>query len=107
MSGVRVGILSAVLAIAAAWAGGCGAPGVKFGSRDLAHGKGVVSAVAPDSGTVYVVDATDRKNLYTGRVRGGDDISVNPGAGLVQINGLNAAEQSLKANHEYQILFHE
>lgn len=86
--------------------GGCGANpiGVPRGASIHAQGDHPVwTAFRP--GTVYVYDATSGSTVYQGHVDANQDVSVDPVANDVTIDGQPVEANRLTRGHHYQIFF--
>jgi hypothetical protein len=70
-------------------AGGCRgrAAGVPEGAKFVKATKRRNTFSAPHDGTVYVVDDWYNRLVYSGPVKQGDEVVVDPGAGLVSVGG--------------------
>lgn len=64
---------------------------------------GRLTYVARDSGEVYLYDATAGTNIWNGRVRDGDRVSVTPDKNRIEINGKEQADIDLKSNHRFEL----
>jgi hypothetical protein len=104
LTALRAGVLAGVvLAGVGAILPGC-APQVPPGTQLLASGH-VVSGVAPDDGLAYVVDKESNELLYTGRVKKGDNVSVNPEQRVIQLNATTAEQRTLRLDHTFEVRF--
>ena len=76
-------------------AGGCRgrAEGVPEGAKFEKVSKRRIAYTAPQDGTVYVVDDWDNQLLYSGPVRQGDEVVVDPGAGVLSVAGKEVSPQ--------------
>ena len=83
---------------------GCARETAPVGSELLSSGH-LVTATAPDDGTVYVSDKEGGQVLYSGRVKKGDTVSVNPEKGMIQLNGAMAEQRTLRLDHQFEIRF--
>jgi hypothetical protein len=64
---------------------------------------GKLSFVARDSGEAYVYDANARTVVWSGHVRDGDRLTVNPDKNRIEINGRDQADIDLKSNHRFEV----
>ena len=58
-------------------------------------------------GTVYVHDATSGGIVYTGHLDAGQDISVDPAANEITVDGQPVQTNRLTKAHQYQIYFEQ
>ena len=75
--------------ILAGGAGGCRgrAPGVPEDAKFVKATKRRNTFSAPNDGTVYVVDDWYNRLVYSGPVKQGDEVVVDPGAGVIAVGG--------------------
>ena len=66
-----------------------------------------MSATVRDPGMVYVYDESDKKVLYTGRVRDGDSVRVDTFKDEISIDGRTVAQPEMDDAHRYRIYFDE
>jgi hypothetical protein len=87
----------AVLGLAAcAFSGGAGgcrgrAPGVPEGAKFVKATKRRNTYAAPHDGTVYVVDDWYNRLVYSGPVKQGEEVVVDPGASMITVGGKDVA----------------
>jgi hypothetical protein len=62
-----------------------------------------MSYTARDSGEVYVYDASARTVIWSGHVRDGDRVTVNPDKNRIAVNGREEADIDLKSNHRFEL----
>ena len=73
--------------------------------RVMQGGRGEnVNWTAKDDGTVYVMDRDSEKVIYTGSIRSGHRLEVNPSSGQVMNNGV-IVNRDAKDNARYNIYF--
>jgi hypothetical protein len=58
-----------------------------------------------DRGTVYLVDRTADVVVWSGDVRDGDRVTVDPGKNKIEINGREQARIDLKSNDKFELYF--
>ena len=82
----------AALVLAGA-AGGCRgrAPGVPEDAKFVKATKRRNTYTAPHDGTVYVVDDWYNRLVYSGPVKQGEEVVVDPGAGALTVGGKDVA----------------
>ena len=73
----------------------------------LRDAKGGLTAHANHTGNVYVYDESAKKMIYSGQVRDGDSISVEPTADRIVVNGKTVSQQELDNNHRYRVFLDE
>jgi hypothetical protein len=75
--------------VLAGGAGGCRgrAPGVPEDAKFVKATKRRNTYAAPQDGTVYVVDDWYNRLVYSGPVKQGDEVIVDPGAGAITVGG--------------------
>jgi hypothetical protein len=66
-----------------------------------------VNFTAPRDGTVYVYDRTSQKMLYSGRVRQGETLELDPMRNKVRLEGRVVMEKNLRDLNQYQVWFDE
>jgi len=66
-----------------------------------------MSATIHDPGMVYVYDDSDKRVIYTGRVKDGDSIRVNTFKDEISIDGKVVAQPEMDDAHRYRIYFDE
>jgi hypothetical protein len=64
---------------------------------------GRLNYTARDSGEVYVYDASARTIVWSGHVRDGDHVTVNPDKNRIAVNGHEEADIDLKSNHRFEL----
>ena len=60
---------------------------------------------APSDGTVWVYDASDRRLVYTGAIRAGQTVHVDPDHDFVLMNGKKVMDMKMDDFDKHQILF--
>jgi hypothetical protein len=95
------GLAALSLAIGAAGCRGRAA-GVPQGAKFEKAGPRIQYTAAQD-GTVYVVDDWYNRLVYSGRVRAGDEVVVNPAAGTLTVNGKDQAGGRKLTDAEHSI----
>ncbi len=73
----------------------------------LSTGKDDLSARVSHPGMVYVYDESDKRVIYTGRVRDGDSVAIDTFRDRVTIDGRTVAQPELDNDHNYKIYFNE
>ena len=64
---------------------------------------GRLSFVARDNGEAYLYDANARTIVWSGHVRDGDRVTVNPDKNRIEVNGREQADIDLKSNHRFEV----
>lgn len=62
---------------------------------------------APHDGKVYIYDINDDKMVYSGDVKEGDDVTIDPEKRMVLIEGRTAIEDGVRNGHRHRIFFDE
>jgi hypothetical protein len=70
-------------------------------------GTNAVNFTAPRDGTVYVYDRTQKEMLYSGRVRQGETLELDPKRDKVRLEGRVVMEKDLRDLNQYQVWFDE
>ena len=65
----------------------------------------MIQARAPHNGKMYVLDATDNKLVWSGKVKTDDRVNVDPAAGVVKLNGDTVTDAHLNRDHKYSIQY--
>ena len=89
-------------------AAGCtktGKMAIPQGAAEVAAGRGVLNHTVQRDGRVWVYDAETDKMVYTGTVRDGDKIVVDPDRNQILVGGTTVSEQPLVHDHKYRIYF--
>jgi hypothetical protein len=73
----------------------------------LREGKHALSATANHTGTIYVYDDSAHKMVYSGPVKKGDDIKIDPTADRILVNGRTVSQQELDNAHKFKIFMDE
>lgn len=66
-----------------------------------------LSYTAPHDGKVYVYDVNDDRMLYSGDVKEGDAVTVDPEKSLILIEGRTAMEDGVRDGHRHRVFFDE
>jgi hypothetical protein len=74
-------------------------------ARLVAEDQGNVDFVAPDDGQVYVEDRTANKLLYSGQVREGQHINVEPVKDRIAIDGQTVRDQKIRDLDTVRVFF--
>src|SRR6476646_2242985 len=76
-------------------------------AETLTSGRGgdLIQARAPHNGKMYVLDATDNKLVWSGKVKTDDRVNVDPTAGVVKLNGDTVTDARLNRDHKYSIQY--
>ena len=104
--------VTALIAILAAVVGGC-APerpeSVPADAKSVAKqtGSNPLNFTAPDDGTVYIYDRSQQKMVYSGRVREGETLEIDPKRDNIRLEGRVVLEKQLRDLHQYQVWFDE
>jgi hypothetical protein len=108
----RMYFLSPALATIALAAFVCGcAPerpqSVPADARSVARqsGSNPVNFTAPDDGSIFVYDRSSQKMVYSGRLRRGDTLELDPRRDEVRVEGRAVLESDLRDLNEYQVWF--
>lgn len=101
---LTAGILSVGLA------GGCtehGSDAIPSAAETMTSGNGrdLIQARAPHNGKMYVLDDTDNKIVWSGKVKTDDRVTVDPGTNVVKLNGDTVNETRLDRDHKYVIKY--
>ena len=68
-------------------------------------GRDMIQARAPHNGKMYVLDDTDNKIIWSGKVRTDDNLVVDPGANVVKLNNDTVSDAQLNRGHRYVIKY--
>lgn len=60
---------------------------------------------APDDGTMWVVESTNDRVIYTDRVRRGDEFRLEPDRNRATLNGRTVVERDVKSGIRHRIFF--
>ena len=71
----------------------------------LVQGDQMLTYAAPNDGKVYVYDADDRTLLYSGEVRKGQSISIDPEEDKIMVDSRLAVEKDIHAGNDHRIYF--
>jgi hypothetical protein len=74
-------------------------------ARLVAEDQGNVDFVAPDDGQVYVEDRSANKLLYSGQVREGQHVNVEPVKDKIAIDGQTVRDQKIRDLNTLRIFF--
>jgi hypothetical protein len=69
------------------------------------EGSGRLAYTAPDDGTVYIYDVTEEQIAYSGRVRTGETITVNPDDDRITVDGRLVSEKELNEGNLHRLYF--
>lgn len=100
--------VSLALALALAAAAGCAQTGksvIPAGADEVEAGRGELVYEVIRDGRVWVYDVETNKMVYSGPVRDGDRVRVNPQTNQITVGGETVSEQPLIRDHEYRIYF--
>ena len=78
----------------------------RLGAGALA-GMPAVNFTAPADGMVYVYDRSAKQMLYSGRVRQGESLELDPMRNNIRLAGSVVMEKDLRDLNEYQVWFDE
>ncbi len=70
-----------------------------------ADGTGRTDFTADNDGTVWAVDVTTARLIYSGRMAKGDTMSLDPAGGHITMNNRPAFDGNLPANDRYRVFF--
>ena len=92
----RAAVWAVLGTVAFAFAGGAGgcrgrAPGVPGDAKFIKATRRRNTFAAPHDGTVYVVDDWYNRLVYSGPVKQGEEVVVDPGAGVLTVGGKDVA----------------
>jgi hypothetical protein len=78
-------------------------------ARSIAKQKGSnpINFTAPQAGTIFVYDRSNKKMVYSGRLVQGDTVEIDPKRNNIRMDGRVVLEQQLRDLHEYQVWFDE
>jgi len=68
-------------------------------------GSNPVNFTAPDDGSIYVYDRSEQKMVYSGRLKEGETLEVDPKRDKVRLDGRVVLEKQLRDLNEYQVWF--
>src|SRR3954451_9319159 len=90
--------------------GGCtehGSNAVPAGAETMTSGNGrdMIQARAPHNGKMYVLDDTNNKMIWSGKVKTDDRVVVDPAANVVKLNGDTVSDAKLDRDHKYVIKY--
>jgi hypothetical protein len=86
---------------------GCGNP-IGIPQHAVAHAQSQHPAwTTSRPGTVYVYDSTSVRIVYTGHLEASQDISVDPIANEITVDGQPVQTNTLDKGHTYQIYFEQ
>jgi hypothetical protein len=71
----------------------------------IVEGQSPVTMKAPENGQLTVYDITDQRTIWTGVVRKGDSLVMDPMNKQLTLNGLACNTNDLKGGHELKIMF--
>ena len=74
-------------------------------ARLVAEDKGDVDFVAPNDGMVYVYDRGAGNMLYSGRIREGERVRVEPRDDRITLNGQTVMDKQIRDNNEMRIFY--
>jgi hypothetical protein len=78
---------------------------VPAGARLIKEGHEPLLYQVPSDGTVWVYNASDRRLVYTGAVRAGQSVHVDPDHDFVLVNGKKVVDMKMDDFDNHQILF--
>ena len=68
-------------------------------------GNNAINFTAPEDGTAYVYDRSAHKMVYSGRLKRGETLELDPRRNGVRIEGRPVLEAKLRDLNEYQVWF--
>jgi hypothetical protein len=74
-------------------------------ARLMVKDSGNVSFAAPDDGMVYVYDRSSGKMLYSGRIREGENLSIDAMDDQIRLNGQIVMDEQIRDNDELRVFF--
>ena len=78
---------------------------IPAGADEVEAGRGELDYEAQRDGKVWVYDAETDKMVYTGPIRDGDRVVVDPDSNRITVGGQTVSEQPLIQDHKYRIYF--
>lgn len=110
--GLRLRVASGLVLGISLLSAGCGPKhpeSVPADARSVAKQDGTqpVNFTAPRDGTVYVYDRSEKEMLYSGRVRQGETLELDPRRDKVRLEGRVVMEKDLRDLNQYQVWFDE
>ena len=84
-----------------------GSDAIPAQAEKLTTGRGgdLIQARAPHNGKMYVLDETNNKLVWSGKVKTDDRVTVDPAAGAVKLNGDTVSDARLDRDHRYSIQY--
>jgi hypothetical protein len=94
--------------LAGAWCttGGCSPrarAGIPVEAERVAQAKGELVYQVPAGGEAYVLDAGDNKIIWSGHLREGETLTIQPEADRVAVDLQSVAEPDLDKDHRYSV----
>ena len=74
-------------------------------ARLVAKDQGQVDFVAPNDGMVYIYDRGAGNMLYSGRIREGERVHVEPRDDRITLNGQTVMDKQIRDNNEVRIFY--
>ena len=76
-------------------------------ARSIARqtGSNPVNFTAPEDGNIFVYDRSTQKMVYSGRLRRGDTLELDPKRDEIRVDGRSVLESNLRDLNEYQVWF--
>lgn len=68
-------------------------------------GSNPINFTAPEDGTVYVYNRSTKKMIYSGALKRGQAMELDPKADVLRIDGRTVQETGLRELNEYQVWF--
>ena len=98
--------------VVVALAGGCASKrpqSVPADARSVAQQSGSypVNFTAPGDGTIFVYDKSSKRMVYSGRMKQGETLEMEPKRNNIRLDGRVVLEQRLRDLNEYQVWFDE
>jgi len=102
---MRYATYSAMLAVAALTVGCAQSPNIPPTASNVATGGKDVSYTAPRDGKIYLQDDLNKRLVYSGEVRGGENVRFSRQEDAVYLNGAMAAQSIPTPWHEHTLYF--
>src|SRR5579859_7717576 len=100
-------VRSTLAGVLAATAFGCeGRATVPQNAHLEQEGTGGLSYTAHEPGNLYILDKTENKKVFEGKVNTGDQVVVRPDRDQIMLAGTDAHHgETLHSDHQYQVYF--
>jgi hypothetical protein len=97
---------AALLFGACSTSGGCSArarAGIPVEAERVAEAKGELVYQVPAGGEAYILDVSDNKIVWSGHLREGETLTIQPEADRVAVDLQSVAEPDLNQNHRFTV----